>query len=107
MLDVTAQEGEVLRCSMMERIGIRELRQHASVWLRRVQRGDSFTVTNRGRPVALLMPVAEMDQLDQLVASGEVSPASVDLLDVVHPLPPTPGIPLPSEMLERIRADER
>jgi prevent-host-death family protein len=92
---------------MMEQIGVRELRQHASVWLKRVQRGDSFEVTDRGRPVAMLVPVAEMDQLDRLVASGDVSPASVNLLEVVHPLPPKPGIPLPSEMLEQMRADER
>lgn len=91
----------------MERIGIRELRQHASVWLKRVQRGDSFEVTDRGRPVALLVPVAEMDQLDRLVASADVSPASVDLFEGVHPLPPKPGIPLPSEMLGQMRADER
>jgi prevent-host-death family protein len=97
----------VLLCSMMERIGIRELRQHASVWLKRVQRGDSFEVTDRGRPVALLVPVAEMDELDRLVASADVSPPSVDLLEVVHPLAPKPGIQLPSEMLGQMRADER
>ncbi|GAC1632462.1 MAG: type II toxin-antitoxin system Phd/YefM family antitoxin [Chloroflexota bacterium] len=91
----------------MERIGIRELRQHASVWLKRVQRGDSFEVTDRGRPVALLVPVAEMDQLNRLVASADVISASVDLLEVVHPFPPKPGIPLPSEVLRRMRADER
>lgn len=91
----------------MERIGVRELRQHASVWLKRVQRGDSFEVTDRGRPVALLVPVAEMDQFDQLVASGDVRLASVDLLELTRPLPPTPGIPLPSEILEQMRADDR
>lgn len=88
-------------------IGIRELSQHASVWLKRVQRDDSFEVTDRGRPVALLVPVAEMDHLDQLVASGEVSPVSIDLLQVVRPLPPKQGIPLPSEIFEQMRADER
>jgi prevent-host-death family protein len=91
----------------MERIGIRELRQYASVWLKRVQRGDSFEVTDRGRPVALLVPVAEMDQLDMLIAAGDVTPPSVDLLAVVHPLPPVSGVPLPSEILEQMRAGER
>lgn len=91
----------------MERIGIRELRQHASVWLKRVQRGDSFEVTDRGRPVALLVPVADLDQLDWLLGSGEVRSASADLLEVVSPLPPKPGIPLPSEILAQLREDER
>ena len=32
----------------MERIGIRELRQHASRWVRRAAAGESFEVTDRG-----------------------------------------------------------
>jgi prevent-host-death family protein len=91
----------------MERIGVRELRQHASVWLRRVQRGESFEVTDRGRPVALLTPYREMDAFERMLASGEIIPAQGDLLDAVDPKPPTPGVPLPSEILEQMRADER
>jgi prevent-host-death family protein len=91
----------------MERIGIRELRQHASVWLRRVQHGEVFAVTDRGQPVALLMPYREMDPLERLIASGEVTPATCNLLDVIDPKPPRPGVPLPSEILEQMRADER
>jgi len=91
----------------MERIGIRELRQHASVWLRRVQQGETFEVTDRGRTVALLVPYHELDPLDQLIASGEVIPAKGNLLDLGPPLPPKPGVPLPSEILEQMRADER
>jgi prevent-host-death family protein len=91
----------------MERIGIRELRQHASVWLRRVQRGESFEVTDRGRPVAMLVPYEEMDPFERLVASGAITPARGNLLDLGPPLPPKPGVPLPSEILEQMRADER
>jgi prevent-host-death family protein len=91
----------------MERIGIRELRQHASVWLKRVQRGESFEVTDRGRPVALLTPYREMDAFERLVASGAIKPAEGDLLDHINPLPPKPGVPLPSEILEQMRAEER
>lgn len=57
----------------MDRIGIRELRQHASRWLRRVEAGESFEVTDRGRPVAVLAPVPTSDsQVDRLIRSGEV-----------------------------------
>ncbi len=37
----------VLQSSIVERIGIRELRQRACEWIRRVERGESFEVTAR------------------------------------------------------------
>jgi prevent-host-death family protein len=91
----------------MERIGVRDLRRHASVWLKRVQNGESFEVTDRGRPVALLMPYREMDAFERLVASGSIRPAQGDLLEHINPLPPKPGVPSLSEILELMRADER
>ena len=41
------------------RVGIRELRQNLSVYVRRIHRGERFEVTERGRPVALLVPLAD------------------------------------------------
>ena len=38
-------------------VGVRELRQNLSVYLRRVEAGESLPVTDRGRPVALLGPL--------------------------------------------------
>lgn len=58
----------------MERIGVRELRQHASRYLARVARGETLEVTDRGRPVARLVPVM-LDPWDDLVASGRVAAA--------------------------------
>ncbi|MGH9057574.1 MAG: type II toxin-antitoxin system Phd/YefM family antitoxin [Acidimicrobiales bacterium] len=56
----------------MERIGVRELRQHASRYLARVAGGESLEVTDRGRAVAHLVPV-RTDLWDDLVASGRIS----------------------------------
>lgn len=47
-------------CSIMEKIGVRELRQNASAHLRRVAAGESFCVTDRGQPVAVMMPAADV-----------------------------------------------
>ena len=41
----------------MDRVGIRELRQNLTVYLRRVQRGETLEVTDRGRPVAVIGPL--------------------------------------------------
>ncbi len=91
----------------MKRIGVRELRQDASQWLRRVRAGESFEVTDRGRPVALLVPVPEQTGLDALIAVGRARPATGRLRDLPPPLPLPTGAPTPSEVLERLRRDER
>ncbi|HTE83140.1 MAG TPA: type II toxin-antitoxin system prevent-host-death family antitoxin [Dehalococcoidia bacterium] len=91
----------------MKQISIRELRQQASAWLREVQSGQSFEVTDRGRPVALLSPLPGGGELDRLVASGQVRPPKEDLLDLGPPLSAIEGVPLPSQVLEDMRAAER
>lgn len=66
----------------MDSIGVRELRQHASRYLERVARGESVEVTDRGRPVARLVPITADPWADR-IASGQVTPAEDDhdLLD--------------------------
>ena len=97
---------EVLQCSTMKSIGVRELRQRASHYLRQVEAGRSFSITARGRAVALLVP-PPASQADRLVQSRRVRPGTGDLLDLGAPLAPAPGIPLPSALLQRARAEER
>jgi prevent-host-death family protein len=91
----------------MRAIGIRDLRQQASRYLRDVQRGETIEVTDRGHPVARLIPVPHASDIDELVASGRVELARGDALELGPPLAPAAGTPLPSEMLAEARADER
>jgi prevent-host-death family protein len=91
----------------MRSIGVRELRQQASRYLRQVEAGETIQVTDHGRPVALLVPVPTDGALSLLVASGRLAPAEGDLLELGEPLEPQPGVPLPSEELERLRESER
>jgi prevent-host-death family protein len=91
----------------MKTIGIRELRQNASRWLRLVEQGESFEITDRGRAVALLVPTsAGQSTRERLIRAGRLSPGNGHVLDV-EPLPLTPGQPLPSEILAAMRDDER
>ncbi|MFL5928331.1 MAG: type II toxin-antitoxin system Phd/YefM family antitoxin [Gaiellaceae bacterium] len=62
----------------MERVGVRELRQNLSQWLRRVGDGEAFEVTDRGEPVAILGPLprvedplATLERRGQLVRRGD------------------------------------
>jgi prevent-host-death family protein len=91
----------------MTRIGIRELRQKASEYLRRVEGGETIEVTDRGRPVALLTPIPDAPPLERLRAAGDVDGASGSMDDLPEPLPLAPGQEAPSVILARMRADER
>jgi prevent-host-death family protein len=42
----------------MEQIGVREFKANLSAFLRRVDNGEEFHVTDHGRPVALLSPIS-------------------------------------------------
>jgi prevent-host-death family protein len=68
------------------RIGVRALRQSLSVFLRRVLSGDSFEVTDRGRPVAVLSPLrVGATPLERLAASGRATLPEGDLLELGEP----------------------
>jgi prevent-host-death family protein len=88
------------------RAGIRELRQNASVLIRRVIEGETVEVTQRGRPVARIVPLHGRSVMDQMVAEGRATAARGDLLDL-KPLPPISGKRPLSEVLADLRADER
>lgn len=86
----------------MERIGVRELRQNASKYLRRVAAGETIEVSDRGRPVARILPITSAGW-DQLVAEGRIRLADGDLRNLPPPLPIPDGIPPPSELVSRMR----
>jgi len=88
----------------MEQIGVRELRQRASEWLRRVADGEAFEVTDRGRPVALLTPLPR-DRWQRLIDSGAVVPPADD--GDVTDLHPVRAKARVSDVLETLRSDER
>lgn len=58
----------------MGTISHRELRNDSTKVLRRVASGESLTVTNRGEPVARLVPLGS-SALEEAKAAGQVQPA--------------------------------
>ncbi len=65
---------------------MRELRQNLSVYLARLATGTVFRVTDRGRAVALLIPLPPQDTaVERLVAAGRARPATRDLLALGQP----------------------
>jgi prevent-host-death family protein len=88
----------------MEQIGVRELRQHASRFLARVRSGEVIEVTDRGTPVARLVPVSS-DRWAALVAAGQVV-AAEDGGDIADEAPRDYGVDA-SAALGALRSDER
>lgn len=90
---------------MAEQIGIRALQQHASEVVRRAAAGEELTITDRGRPVARIVPLVT-SPLEQLILDGLARPATIAAVELAAPLPATSG-PSLGALLERTRADER
>jgi len=94
---------------MSGHVGIRALRQQVSVVLKRVAEGEVITVSDRGRPVARIVPL-NGSTMDQLVAEGRATGAEGSLLEVGAelglPVPSTGGMP-PTQALADLRSDER
>ena len=88
------------------RVGVRELRQNLSVYLRRVKDGEVLEVTERGETVAELAPIRKRPPsiLDQMLADGRARAAKGSHRDLPPP-PRIPGRPL-SEILQEMRDED-
>lgn len=91
----------------MANIGVRALQQNAAAVLRKVRRGEQFEVTDRGRPVARLVPAAGKDIVDLLESSGSLRKADDDLLALGDPIEIPSGKESASRRLARMRRGER
>lgn len=67
---------------MTEQIGIRELRQHASRHVAAAAAGSEVTITDRGRPVARLVPLSPLErELRDLIDRYGLTPPSGPAID--------------------------
>jgi len=89
------------------RVGVRELRQNLSVYLRRIQAGETLEVTEHGHPVARLTPLPpqRMSVLDQMIAEGRAYPGKGGNLADWEPIDIGPG-PTLSEVLQQMRDED-
>jgi prevent-host-death family protein len=100
-----AQVGATL--THMDNVGVRELRQNLSRYLREVKEGESFLVTERGREVARLSPSGPADSpIARLVAEQGATMPRGDLLTLVRhsSTPPADGPPS-ADVLDELREE--
>ena len=89
----------------MESVGIRELRQNASQVVARAAAGEVITITDRGRPVAQMSPLAN-SSIERLRERGLITPAPRTFEEYCASTKPTTGPPL-SPVLQQLRDEER
>ena len=90
---------------MSETVGLRALQQNASAVVARVVAGEEVVITDRGRPVARIVPWRPKG-LQALIDVGLLTPATRALSDLPPPRA-LPGGPTASEILAEMRDEER
>ena len=90
------------------RVGVRELRQNLSVYLRRIEAGETLEVTEHGRPVARLAPLPprRLNALDRLIADSRAIPGRGGNLADLGPPPDIGPGPSLSDLLREMRDED-
>jgi len=90
----------------MERVGIRDMRQHLSRYASRVRDGESFLITDRGAEVAQLVPApARVSAVDRLVADRGARRATGNILELLEELPRPLEGPPSAAVLDELREE--
>ena len=90
----------------LARVGVRELRQNLSVYLRRVKAGETLEVTEHGQTVARLTPrpAETLSPLQRLIAEGRATAPTGRIQDIPPPIR-LDGISA-SEILQQMRDED-
>jgi prevent-host-death family protein len=89
----------------MEQIPIRNLNQDTASVLARVERGEVVEITNRGRPIARIVPIG-VDTMADLIAAGVVVPPTVTGPVPMPTVPAEPGADA-GQLVSDLRDEER
>lgn len=81
-------------------VGIRDLKNGLSRYLKRVQRGETIVVTEHGRPVARIIPARVPEPIAKLMAEGRVTWSGKPFSPPRRPIRPRPGPPFSQYITE-------
>jgi prevent-host-death family protein len=105
---VTGKKSSTLEKQLQQQlsVGVRQLRQDATGVLRLIKAGKSITVTEHGRAVAQLVPIAKPSLQDYIDAGVITLPVRKYNSKVDKPLQLPKGVDLVAELLKE-RAESR
>jgi prevent-host-death family protein len=90
----------------MRTVGIRALKQNASAVVAEAAAGQPVLITDRGRPVARLVPLRQ-SRIEELLEQGLLRSAVRDLAELEPPRAPQGGQRALTQELADMRGDER
>lgn len=90
----------------MGTVGIRALKQNASAVVAEAAAGDVVVITDRGRPVAMMVPY-QQSRTQALIDAGAATPPSRSIGDLRPPARRRPGQRPLSEVVQEMRDQER
>lgn len=90
---------------MTDRVGVRALQQNASSVVSRAAAGETIEITDRGRPVAQIVPLGK-GRLATLVTAGLARPARRNIKELPPPLSASGERSL-GDLLAEARSNER
>ncbi|MGD8684388.1 MAG: type II toxin-antitoxin system prevent-host-death family antitoxin [Chloroflexota bacterium] len=90
----------------MSTVGIRALKQNASAVVAEAAAGDIVVITDRGRPVAMLVPY-QPNRIQALIDAGRATPPKRSIKDLPQPPRRKPGQRPLTEVLREMRDEER
>jgi len=90
----------------MKEVGIRALKQNASAVVANAARGEMVTITDRGRPVAQIVPLSD-NRVETLIAADRARPALRRIDELPAPVSLRRGMASMSDKLEEMRRTER
>ena len=90
----------------MKMAGMRELKQNASAVVAEVVAGETVTITDRGRPVARLVPIGS-GSVNDLIEAGRARPPRRKLSELGLPPRRAAGALELSRLVDELRSDER
>jgi len=89
-------------------VGIRALKQNASAVVARAAAGEAIVVTDRGRPVARLLPLERKSRIQEMIDAGQITMPTVPLQEALAHLPRIQlpeGSPSILETLDELREE--
>jgi len=91
----------------MKKVGSREFKNRQGHYLKRVRRGESLLITDRGKPVARVSPVSEWEALSFEERLVELERQGHIRRGRGGPLPPSKPLPLRGKPLSEMIIEDR
>jgi len=92
----------------MSSVGVKELKNRLTYYLRRTKQGEEVIVTERGKPIALIQPIQSADRVVSLEARlARLAAQDLVTLPTHKPLRKVRSVKIPGPLVSKIILEDR